>query len=222
MNIPDKYNLSREDNILVAKKYLKESVYRSAFLEGIAVTFPQTEAILENAAVSNVSPKDIAKVFGLRDAWEYILGHLDADLDLKLLEELHQLIAREDVPWTRLGVLRTESVRISGTNFVPEVPNVERIHQEIQQILNSDASDTDKAITVMLYLMRAQPFLDGNKRVATLAANKILVATGRGIFSLPPELKEQFAAELVSYYESGKMDGLKQLIFEYCLTGFEG
>lgn len=65
--VPDKYNLSREDGILLAKKYLKESVYRSAHLDGMAVTFPQIEVILENAIVSGVPAKDVAKVFGFRD-----------------------------------------------------------------------------------------------------------------------------------------------------------
>ena len=212
--------MTRDDNILVAKKYLKESVYRSAFLEGIAVTFPQTEAILENAAVNNVPAKDISKVFGLRDAWEYVLGNLDAPLDLKCLEDLHQVIAREDVSWNRLGVLRTENVRISGTNYVPELPDAEKMRMDINAIMNSETTDTDKAITVMLYIMRAQPFLDGNKRVGTLVANKVLIERGRGIFSLPPEFKEKFATELVKYYETGEMGDLKQLIYENCLTGF--
>lgn len=217
--INDKFNLTREENIFVAKKYLKDSVYRSAFLEGIAVTFPQTEAILENATVNNVSTKDIAKVFGLRDGWEYVLNNLDTPLDLKYLEDLHQIIAKEDVPWDRLGKLRTENVRISGTNYIPDSPNADSVHTELTNILSANATDTDKAITLMLYLMRAQLFLDGNRRVATMACNKILIATGHGIFSLPPELKEQFTAELVKFYETGDMDALKTLIYDNCITG---
>lgn len=217
--INDKFNLTREESIFVAKKYLKDSIYRSAFLEGIAVTFPQTEAILENATVNNVPAKDIAKVFGLRDGWEYILNNLDAPLDLKYLEDLHQIIAKEDVPWDRLGKLRTENVRISGTNYIPDLPDSNTIHAELTNILTADITDTDKAITLMLYLMRTQLFLDGNKRVATMACNKVLVATGHGIFSLPPELKEQFTTELVEYYETGDMDALKTLIYDNCITG---
>ena len=217
--IPDKYNLSREDAVFVAKKYLKDSIYRSAHLEGMAVTFPQTEAILENAVVNNVPAKDISKVFALRDAWDYILNNLDAPLDLKYLEDLHQIIAKEDVPWDKLGNLRVENVRISGTNYIPAPPNAETIHQNLQNISNSGTSATDKAITIMLYIMRTQPFLDGNKRVGTLACNKILVEQGKGIFSLPPELKEDFTEKLVHYYESGDMDSIKQFIFDNCLTG---
>lgn len=219
MKIADKYSLSREDNVFVAKKYLKDSVYRSAFLEGMAVTFPQTEAILENAAVNNVPAKDIAKVIDLRNAWDYLLDNLDQPLDLKFLEDLHEIIAREDVPWDRLGKLRTENVRISGTNYLPEIPNPEATSQQITDILASDTTDTDKAITMLLYLMRAQLFLDGNKRVATFACNKILISTGHGIFSLPPELKEQFAEKLIKYYEDGDMADLKDFIFKNCLTG---
>ncbi|MBR3386047.1 Fic family protein [Candidatus Saccharibacteria bacterium] len=218
--IPDKYHLSREDNILLAKKYLKDSIYRSAFLEGIAVTFPQTAAILENATVNNVPAKDIAKVFELRDVWEYVLNNLDNTIDLAFLQELHQIIAKEDVPWNRLGVLRTEQVRISGTNYMPPLPNANSIHQAIKTITDSTATDTDKAITLMLYIMRTQPFLDGNKRVGTMIANKILISTGHGIFSLPPEQKEPFVTNLVTYYETGNMDNIKQLIFDYCLTGW--
>lgn len=218
--IADKYNLTREENVFVAKKYLKDSVYRSAFLEGMAVTFPQTEAILENAVVSNVSAKDVAKVIELRDAWEYVLNNLDTTLDLKYLEDLHEIIAREDVPWDRLGKLRTESVRISGTNYMPELPRADEVQKRVEEILsNEEATDTDKAVTLLLYLMRAQLFLDGNKRVATMACNKVLIATGHGIFSLPPELKEEFVEKLVRYYESGEMDELKQFVVEHCLAG---
>lgn len=219
MKLTDKYNLTREENVFVAKKYLKDSVYRSAHLEGMAVTFPQTEAILEDAVVNNVSAKDVAKVIELRDAWEYVLNNLDEELDLKYLEDLHEIIAREDVPWDRLGKLRTENVRISGTGYLPEIPQAEEVRNQLVEIVNDDSSDTDKAITMLLYLMRAQLFLDGNKRVATMACNKILVATGHGIFSLPPELKEEFSQKLVKYYEDGDMDELKELINNNCLTG---
>lgn len=219
MQIQDKYSMTREESVFVAKKYLKDSVYRSAFLEGMAVTFPQTEAILENAAVSNVSPKDIAKVIDLRDAWEYLLANLDAPLDLKYLEDIHELIAKEDVPWGRLGKLRTETVRISGTSYLPEIPNPEIVARQLLDILVANVSDTDKAVTLLLYLMRAQLFLDGNKRIATFACNKLLISTGHGIFSLPPELKEQFAEQLIKFYETNNMDELKLFIYNNCITG---
>ena len=218
--IGDRFNLTREENVFVAKKYLKDSVYRSAFLEGMAVTFPQTEAILENAVVNNVSPKDVAKVIELRDAWEYLLANLDVPLDLKYLEDLHEIIAREDVPWDRLGKLRIDTVRISGTSYMPEMPLADDVSHKMNEILNdSEMTDTDRAITMLLYLMRAQLFLDGNKRIGTFACNKILIENGRGIFSLPPECKEEFAEKLVRFYETNQMDELKEFVYSNCLSG---
>lgn len=219
MVIQDKYTMTREDAVFVAKKYIKESIYRSAHLEGMAVTFPQTEAILENAVVNDVPTKDISKVFCLRDAWKYILENLDQPVDLKYLKDLHQIIAKEDIPWERLGELRTETVRISGTSYLPKVPNAEKIHHDLSDILNSENPDTDKAFTAMLYIMRSQPFLDGNKRVGTLVCNKLLIEKGRGIFSLPPEFKEDFGKLLVEYYETNNSDKIKQFIYDNCLTG---
>ena len=128
-------------------------------------------------------------------------------------------IAREDVPWDRLGKLRADMVRISGTSYVPELPQVETVRVKMNEIMSSDTSDTDKAITMLLYLMKAQLFLDGNKRVAMMACNKMLIVGGHGIISLPPELKEEFVEKLVAYYESGEMNELKQFVYDNCLTG---
>ena len=128
-------------------------------------------------------------------------------------------IAREDVPWDRLGKLRADMVRISGMSYVPELPQVETVRVKMDEIMSGDTSDADKAITMLLYLMRVQLFLDGNKRVVTMACNKMLIAGGHGIFSLSPELKEEFVEKLLAYYESGEMDELKQYVYDNCLTG---
>ena len=39
MQMKDKYNMSLEDNIFFAKRKLVDNIYKSANLEGIAVTF---------------------------------------------------------------------------------------------------------------------------------------------------------------------------------------
>lgn len=42
----DKYKMSQDENIFIAKRLLVDSIYKSANLEGIAVTFAQTIDIL--------------------------------------------------------------------------------------------------------------------------------------------------------------------------------
>ena len=62
MILRDKYAMDIEENIWIAKRLLVDSVYTSANLEGIAVTFAQTQDILNNVNVSHLTPKDINKV----------------------------------------------------------------------------------------------------------------------------------------------------------------
>ena len=61
MILRDKYAMDIEENIWIAKRLLVDSVYTSANLEGIAVTFAQTQDILNNVNVSHLTPKDINK-----------------------------------------------------------------------------------------------------------------------------------------------------------------
>ena len=55
MNLEDKYRLTREENIFLAKKMLVASVYSGARLENINVTFPDTQTILDGIAVPNMA-----------------------------------------------------------------------------------------------------------------------------------------------------------------------
>ena len=43
----DKYKMTLEENIFVAKRNIVDSIWKSANLEGIAVTYPQIETIFK-------------------------------------------------------------------------------------------------------------------------------------------------------------------------------
>ena len=60
-------------------------------------------------------------------------------------------------------------------------------------------------------------FIDGNKRVAQLMANKVLIENDVGIFQIPIERLEEFKGMLLEFYESG--DDVKIIAFmkEYCI-----
>ena len=214
----NKYNLTKEQNIWIAKRLLVDSVYRSANLEGIAVTFADTEDILNDVNVPNIKPSEISKVCALRDGWHFILDNLDKTIDLAFLENLHELIAKADLDYQDLGIIRKDNVRIGGTNWIPELPDIEKLHNQLTDILKIE-NITERAISVMLWIMRSQVFIDGNKRIATLVANKILIENGGGILSIPVELDRTFKVMLVEYYESNNMEIIKQFIYENCIEG---
>ena len=216
--IKDIYNMTKEENIFCAKRVLVDSIYKQANLEGIGVTFAETQDILNNVNVDKVTPTDMSKVCCLRDGWHYLFDHLDEPVDLVFLESIHELTARFDVPYQYLGKLRVDDVMISGTDWRPEIPDVETIYRDLQE-LNRIECITDRALSIGLYIMRTQMFKDGNKRVGSFAANKILIENGRGIFNVPVKYDGAFKQMLVDYYESNDNVKLKEWIADNCLQG---
>lgn len=120
-------DMAQKQNIEFAKRRLPDSIHKSANLEGISITYAQTCDVLNNKNVLSLKPSEIIKILCMRDAWEYAFDHINELLDLDYLETIHSLIARVDLDYYELGKIRTEEVLISGTNWHPEIPNVEKL-----------------------------------------------------------------------------------------------
>ena len=50
----NKFNMTKEQNIFVAKRNIVDYIYKSANLEGIHVTFSETQAIFDGVGVEGV------------------------------------------------------------------------------------------------------------------------------------------------------------------------
>ena len=85
LKMKDKYNLTREQNVFLAKKVMTSSVYNAAKLEGLNITYVQTEKILNGINDGNVSLDDVRVILNLKSAWKYILDNLDKDLDVDFI-----------------------------------------------------------------------------------------------------------------------------------------
>ena len=78
----NKYNMTTEDNIFFAKRKLVDNIYKSANLEGIAVTFADTVAFINNVNTGNIKIDDMLKLKGLKDAWELVLNTIEEELSI--------------------------------------------------------------------------------------------------------------------------------------------
>jgi Fic family protein len=214
-----KFNLTREQNIFVAKRNIVDYIYKSARLEGLGVTYPDTEAIYNGMSVPGVRVSDIIAVNNLKYAWQFVLDNLEPTLDYAYLCKLNQIVGGDNLIYNA-GFIRTVSVSIGGTSWKPEIPCEDDIKKRLQELQGTD-NPTERAIEIMLYVMRGQFFLDGNKRIANLAANKAMIANGQGIISIPVELIGQFTPLLVKYYESGESDTITAFIYDNCIDGIK-
>jgi len=60
-----KYHMTREENIFAAKRNIVDYIWKSARLEGLVVTHPDTEAIFNGMSVQGVKVSDIIAVNNL-------------------------------------------------------------------------------------------------------------------------------------------------------------
>lgn len=67
--------------------------------------------------------------------------------------------------------------------------------------------------------MRRQMFIDGNKRVAMLFANKIMIDNGCGIITIAQENQPIFFEKLIKYYETNDNKDLKEWLYETSIDG---
>ena len=213
----DKYNMSLEDNIFFAKRKLVDNIYNSANLEGIAVTFADTYAFMNNVNTGNISVDDMLKLKGLKDGWEYVINYVNEELTIDFIKKIHFEVCKGQNIYP-LGEFRDKGVGITGTSWRPKLPSECDYDEELKEIL-SNKNKLERCIDLFCWLQRSQMFLDGNKRVANLVANKEMIKNGQGIIAVPVEEIGNYLTKLIEYYESGDNTNLKQWIYDNCIDG---
>ncbi len=213
----DKFKLTAEQSLFLAKKKWDENVYCGMKMENRVVTFPQTKTILSGVNVPDVQLDDIQAILNMRDAWKYLINTIDEPITFNYWCKLNELIARnEALEW---GKLRTGSVGISGTDYEPPIPRREKVTEELYSIILSDKSATEKALEAFVWGVRGQFFWDGNKRTSLTLANKILVMAGAGILTITDSCMTEFNALLIDYYNTGESETLKTFLYEKAIQG---
>lgn len=203
-------------NLDFARANMKSLIYDQAILEGISTTFPDTEAIIDNGKVNNMSTEDVMKIINLKHAWEFIL---DKDVILSPTNYyVSQYIAKliNEGFYFEGGRIRQIPVNIGGSTYKPPLPIENVVIERISDIINSTSDDIDKAIELTLFVMKNQVFIDGNKRTAIIFANHYLISKGKGLLAVPFELVPEFKKLLIAYYEDYDTESIKQFLKEKC------
>ena len=203
--------MTREESVFMAHKLFAELVFNTAYIERVKVSFPQVQTILDGAIVNNVPVSDIETVLNLKDAWRFVLKTLDIPLTLGYLCQMNEQVSRNKSPaW---GTLRDGVVNISGTTYMPPIPQQKTVQKELERIATISGAQ-ERALEAFCYLTRAQLFWDGNKRLATIVASKMLIETGVGVLTIGKAKAQEFNETLLHYYDTADSRPLKQ-----CLAG---
>lgn len=197
----------------MAERLIVDSIWKSANLEGLGTTFPSTEMILDNIPVKT-SREEVLFIINMKQAWNFLLSNVDYSNSLAFIRELNKLCGNN--LFYGAGDLRTINVSIGGTSWVPSIPVHGDIYSAINQIeLIEDP--IERALEYFCFLSRSQLFIDGNKRVAQLMANKVLIEKNVGVFQIGIDLIEEFKLSLIDFYETNNSTEIKSLMRSHCI-----
>ncbi len=200
-------------SISMGKRQLVDSIWKSAGIEGLGTTFPNTEKILSNIPVQT-RRDEVLFIVNMKRAWYFLFDNIDYPNNISYLRELNK-ICMDELSYDA-GNIRTAPVTIGGTSLVPEIPHEEIIINKLNEIAAMD-NRLEAALEMFCFITRTQMFLDGNKRVAQLMCNKIMMQYDIGIFSIPYDEIDTFKELLVDFYETNDSDKIKDFFRKKCL-----
>lgn len=208
-------------NIDLARKYLVDSVYKQAMLEGVATTYSDTETIINGGKIKNMNAADVSKVINLKRAWEFIMSIDLANYptNYAVLCQINRIV--EDGFSLTAGRIRSVPVTIHGSTYIPPMPFENLVEEQLSDILHS-GEGINLAIDLVLYVMKKQLFLDGNKRTAIIFANHYLISHALGLLVVPADKVDEYKEILISYYEDeSKKNEIASFLKEKCWIKME-
>ena len=190
--------------------------WKSSQIEGNTYSLLETERLLKDKQTAAGKTKEEAiMLLNHKDALDFVVENSDYFLSLSIakIEELHSILIKD------LGVdrnIRKRRVGITGTNYRP-LDNEFQIRESLQQtcdLLNSRESVFEKALFALVLLSYIQAFTDGNKRVARITANALLIAHRYCPISFRTVDSVDYKKAMLLFYEQNNISAFKRILIE--------
>ena len=187
--------------------------WKSSQIEGNTYSLLETERLLKDKQTAAGKTKDEAiMLLNHKDAIDFVVANPDYFLSLNIakMEELHSILIKE------LGVdrnIRTRRVGITGTNYRP-LDNEFQIREALQQtcdLINNRENIFEKALFALVLLSYIQAFSDGNKRVARIMADALLIAHKHCPVSFRTVDAVDYKKVMLLFYEQNNISSFKQI-----------
>ncbi len=205
-------------NIPLAKQLAKRDVpalvYDAVNLEGVAMTLPEVQTILDGITVGGHRISDQNMAINQAKAWEFIFNLVDRGeftFNKETTLKIHSIAAKEEaLEW---GKFRSGYVSITGSEYEPPAPDeLDKKWLEVEGQVNDEADVYDKAITAFLQIARAQFFWDVNKRTGRFMMNGILLANGFPIINVQAKRQHDFNTLMLDFYSSNDMTAMNAFL----------
>ncbi len=190
--------------------------WKSSQIEGNTYSLLETERLLkEKQTAAGKTKEEAIMLLNHKDALDFIVANPDylQHLTISRIEDIHSLLIKE------LGVdrnIRTRRVGITGTNYRP-IDNEFQIREALQQtcdLVNARDNVFEKALYILVLLSYIQAFNDGNKRVARITSNAILIANKYCPVSFRTVDSIDYKKAMLLFYEQNNISVFKQIFIE--------
>ena len=190
--------------------------WKSSQIEGNTYSLLETERLLkEKQTAAGKTKEEAIMLLNHKDALDFIVANPDylQQLTISRIEDIHNLLIKE------LGVdrnIRTRRVGITGTNYRP-IDNEFQIREALQQtcdLVNARDNVFEKALYILALLSYIQAFNDGNKRVARITSNAILIANRYCPVSFRTVDSIDYKKAMLLFYEQNNISAFKQIFIE--------
>ena len=198
----------------LAKRDLSLLVYDAVNLEGVAMTLPEVQTILDGITVGGHKISDQTMAVNQAKAWELLFEMVKTGrfrFDKATALEIHQVAAQDEaLDW---GKFRTGFVTISGSDYEPPAPETLDEHWiALEASLHKITDVYDRAITAFLQMARVQFFWDVNKRTGRFMMNGILLAQGYPIINVPAKRQQEFNQLMLDFYSDNDMTAMNAFL----------
>ena len=198
----------------LAKRDLPTLVYDAVNLEGVAMTLPEVQTLLDGITVGGHRISDQNMAINQAKAWEFIFTSVERGqftFNKEMALTIHNIAGKEEaLAW---GKFRSGYVTIAGCDYEPPAPDaLDAIWLDLEQQVAGEADIYDRAITAFLQIARAQFFWDVNKRTGRFMMNGILLASGFPIINVPAKRQQEFNTLMLDFYSSNDMKAMNRFL----------
>lgn len=201
-------------NVALAKQLAKRDVpalvYNAVNLEGVAMTLPEVQTILDGITVGGHKISDQNMAMNQAKTWEFIFNLVDEGrfkFTKEIALQIHNIAGKEEaLEW---GKFRSGYVSITGSEHEPPAPmELDDNWLAVEQEVNRYSDVYDQAITAFLQMARTQFFWDVNKRTGRFMMNGILLSNGYPIINVPAKRQQEFNTLMLDFYSSNDMHAM--------------
>ena len=190
--------------------------WKSSQIEGNTYSLLDTERLLkEQQTAKGKTVEEATMLLNHKKAIDFLLQNPDFFEALKIrdIEYIHSMLVEKlDVQRN----LRKELVRIGGTDYIP-LDNEHQIRESLHDacgLINSKKNVFEKVLLTLALLSYIQAFMDGNKRVARIVANGILINNNYCPISFRTVDSVDYKKAMLIFYEQNNLNAFKQIFIE--------